>query len=99
MLALRDGIETTGTLGRLRAVHDSGTVDGDEFEYLMAAHQTLGELLLRRQFADFKAGLPVSGYVDPKSLSRRDRARLREALKAIESLRARLRVEFGGEIF
>ena len=99
MLALRDGIETTGTLGRLRAVHDSGTVDGDEFEYLVAAHQTLGELLLRRQFADFKAGLPVSGYVDPKSLSRRDRARLREAFKAIESLRARMRFEFGGELF
>lgn len=99
MLALRDGIETTRTLGRLRAAHESGALNGDELEYLLAARETVGGLLLRRQFADFKAGLPVSGYVDPKRLSRRDRARLREAFKAIESLRARIRFEFGGEIF
>jgi signal-transduction protein with cAMP-binding, CBS, and nucleotidyltransferase domain len=99
MFALRDGVEATGTLARLLAAHGSGVLDDDEHEYLVAAHQTLGELLLRRQFADFRAGLPVSGFVHPNTLSRRDRARLREAFKAIEDLRARMKVEFGGEIF
>ncbi len=78
---------------------DSGALDDDEHEYLVAAHQTLGELLPRRQFADFRARLPVSGFVHPNTLRRRDRARLREAFKAIENLRARMKVEFGGEIF
>ena len=60
------------------------TVPGVDTNDLVAAQQTMGEILLRRQFVDFKAGLPVSGFVDPKHLSRRDRARLREAFKAIE---------------
>jgi signal-transduction protein with cAMP-binding, CBS, and nucleotidyltransferase domain len=99
MLALREGIEATGTIERLHAAHESRTLNGDEHDDLVAAHGTIGRLLLRQQFADFRAGVPVSNYVDPRRLRRRERTRLREAFAAIEALRARIRFEFGGQIF
>jgi signal-transduction protein with cAMP-binding, CBS, and nucleotidyltransferase domain len=99
MLALRAGIEATATTARLRGAHAAGDMTDAELDDLAAAHQTLGELVLRRQFADFKAGAPVSGFVDPKRLNRRERARLHDAFKAIEDLRARLRFEFADELF
>lgn len=99
MLALEQGIEETGTLARIEALRGGGTLKPDEAEYLDGAYKTICNLLLRRQIADSKEDRAVSSYVHPRSLSRRERARLREAFRAIDDLRARINFELGGEIF
>lgn len=98
LLALRDGVAETGTRERLAAAHDSGVLSDAEHDDLAAARQTICRLLLGRQLLDFRAGAPVSNFVDPKALTPRRKRELREALRAIERMRTRMGVEFGGDV-
>ncbi len=99
LLALREGVEVTGTLARLESLLERNVATRDEFDDLTSAYKTISDLLLRNQIGDFKAGRKVSGFVHPKKLSRWQKRRLREAFKAVEGLRQRINYEFGGEIF
>ena len=98
LFALRDGVAETGTRERLAAAHASGALNDAEHDDLTAARQTLCGLLLGRQLADFRAGAPVSNFIDPGTLTPRRKRELREALRAIERLRTRTGVEFGGDV-
>jgi CBS domain-containing protein len=97
-LALREGLPKTSTVARLAGLAQIGVLDPDAHESLAAAFQTLTRLLLRQQVRDFKAGRAVGTYVDPEGLSRRDRKLLVEAMRAIEELRARVRMDFTGGV-
>ena len=99
LFALRDGVAETGTRERLAASHAAGVLTDAEHDDLTAARQTVCRLLLGRQLIDFRAGAPVSNFVDPNGLTPRRKRELREALRAIERLRARMGVEFGGDLF
>jgi CBS domain-containing protein len=99
LLALREGIEEISTLARMQALHEKGILENNEFDYLEGAFRTISQFLLRQQIKDFKAGKAVSNYVDPKSLTERERDILTDSLKAIHTLRERMRSEFTGEIF
>jgi CBS domain-containing protein len=99
MLALREGVEAVNTRDRLKALFDAEVLNRDEFEYLDAGVNVIGDLLLRQQFADYKAGRDVSNFVDLGRISGRDKRRLRDSLRAIDALRDRINFEFGGEIF
>ena len=99
MLALREGITATGTLARLEALHEIGIVNDDDHDDLKTAFETICQLLLTQQIRDFNAGRKVSSYIHPRDLTGRQRRRLREAFKAIGSLRKRINFEVGGEIF
>lgn len=99
LLALREGVEETSTLGRIRALHEEGVLDTTEHEELSAAFHLMTDIMLRRQIEDFKAGKRVTYYVSPKALSKRDRSLLLEAMKAVDHLRKRVRLEFTGDVF
>lgn len=99
LLSLREGIEEVSTLARMEALHARGVLEDDEYDYLEGAFRTLSQILLRQQIKDYQAGKMVSNYVDPKSLTERERDILTDSLKAIHSLRERMRSEFTGEIF
>ena len=97
LFALRDGVAETGTRERLAACHAAGVLNDAEHDDLDAARQTICRLLLGRQLVDFSAGAAVSNFVDPAALTPRRKRELREALRAVERLRKRMAVEFGGE--
>jgi signal-transduction protein with cAMP-binding, CBS, and nucleotidyltransferase domain len=99
LLALRDGIEATGTLARIAALHGAGVLGDDEEDYLSGAFRHITGLLLREQLADFKSGDPVGNHVHPDSLSEREKDILVDSLKAIGALRDRVHGEFTGEVF
>lgn len=99
LLSLREGIEETSTLARMEALHAKAILGNDEYDYLAGAFRTISHLLLRQQISDFKTGRNVSSYVNPKSLTVRERDNLVNALKAIHGLRERMRNEFTGEVF
>ena len=98
LLALREGVEELSTLGRLRVLHGKGILDGDEYDYLVGAYTLITRLLLRQQIADFKAGVPVSNYVDPKFMTERERDMLVDSFKAIRALRGRVKDAFSVEV-
>jgi len=99
LLALREGIEATSTLGRIKALRQIEVLDSDEHENLRAAYHHMTRLLLRQQIADFKAGRKVSNYVSPRVLSTRERDALVDAFKAVRAFRKHVRSDFTGEVF
>lgn len=99
LMALREGVEETSTLERIRALHENGVLSVTEHEDLVSSFHLITDILLRKQIADYKAGRRVNYYVAPKALARRDRLMLLDSLKAIDSLRKRVRLEFTADVF
>jgi signal-transduction protein with cAMP-binding, CBS, and nucleotidyltransferase domain len=99
LLALGSGIDATGTLDRIAGLAAHGVLTADERDNLSAAFHHLTGLLLRQQIADHQAGREVSNYVQPDGLSKRDRELMIAALRAIEALRTKVRIEFTGDVF
>jgi len=99
LLALREGVEETSTLERVRALHDQGVLSVNEHDDLTSAFYLITDILMRKQIRDYKAGRRVSYYVDPDALTKRDRVMLLESLKAINNVRKRVHMEFTAEIF
>ena len=99
LLILREGIEAISTLERMNALKEKGILNDDEHDYLAGAYRHISHMLLRQQIADFKAERKVTNFVDPNSLSKRERDMLVDGFKAIRSFRDRIKSEFTGEIF
>lgn len=99
LLALREGIEETPTLARIRALADAGVFRASDRDDLCEAFSVVTDILLRRQLADYRAGRRISYFVDPEALSKRRRATLLQSLKVIHALRKRAQVEFTAHVF
>lgn len=99
LLALREAVEETSTLGRVRSLYEKGVFDDNENEGLNMAFELLTDILLNKQINDFQSGETVSYYIRTESLSKRRQKRLTEALQAIDDLRKRVRTEFTADIF
>jgi CBS domain-containing protein len=99
LLALREGVEETSTLERIRVLAEQGVLDDGERDGLSEAFRVVTEVLLRQQIADFRAGRRVSYYVDPDALGKRGRVTLLEALRVIHGLRKRAHLEFAAQVF
>ncbi len=99
LLALREGIVETSTLGRMDALKARGLLSDDEHDYLVGALRHIARLMLRQQLKDYAAGKPVSNYVPPDSLTERERDILVEGFKAIRAVRKHLHSELTGELF
>jgi signal-transduction protein with cAMP-binding, CBS, and nucleotidyltransferase domain len=99
LLALRRGIEATGTLARIEALGQAGELSDDVQDYLRGAFDHITSLQLREQIADFQAGRPVSNFVDPADLTGRETDLLKDSFRAINDFRAWLRAELTGDVF
>ena len=99
LMALREGVEETGTLDRIGALNEEGVLSLTEREDLTSAFHLITDLLLRKQVRDYRARRRVNYYVDPELLTKRDRVMLHDALKSIDGLRKRVHLEFTAEIF
>jgi signal-transduction protein with cAMP-binding, CBS, and nucleotidyltransferase domain len=99
LLALREGVDETSTLERLRVLTERGVFDVAERDDLGNAFKLITDILLRGQIADYRAGRRVSYFVDPDGLSKRDRGDLVDSLKAIDAVRRRVKLEFTAQIF
>lgn len=91
VLALAHGVAETETAARLRAVAALGKLSAEDLERLLQAREVLTEAILRQQLADIAAGRAPSSKIDPRSLGRAERARVKEALGAIRLIPELLR--------
>lgn len=98
LMALRHGVAATGTLARIDGLLAIGATTADEADHLRAAFALVTGLQLRQQLADYEAGRPVGNFLDPRSLTDRERESLREAFKAINDFRTRLKSELTGAL-
>ncbi len=74
---------TPARIDGLKALHPRADRDLDA---LVDAHGTFLELILEQQIADIERGLPPTNAVEVRRLSRRQRERLRAALRAVEHM-------------
>ena len=93
LFSLREGVEQTGTLARIDALHERGILNANEREDLKGAFVQITNLLLGQQIADFRIGRKVTYFIHPDSLSKRSKEHLANAMKAIHRLRDRVRAE------
>jgi len=93
LLSLREGVEQTSTLARLEALDDLGVLEANALEELQSAFVHTANLLFRQQIDDFRIGKKVTYFVHPKSLTKRTREQLAEAMKAIDRLRDWVRAD------
>jgi len=96
LYALRAGSAETATLARIDALVAAGVLSAHDGEELRLAFAHVTFVLLRQQLADFHAGHDVGNFVDPVALTRIERERLVDALRAIDRLRKRARADFTG---
>jgi CBS domain-containing protein len=98
LLALRAGVRETSTLARIEALGATGDLSADEQDRLRADFDHITGLQLRQQIADYRAGQPVSNFVDPASLTTREVDLLKDAFRAINDFRVRVRADLTGEL-
>lgn len=86
VLALRSGSTALATGERLAAAVSAGLLNEGDATRLGEAFELLMELILEQQLADIAAGREPSSRVELKRLSAIRRARLRSALKAVQTV-------------
>ncbi len=99
LLALRNGVEASGSRGRLAALRDAGQLEAGEYEALSAARECLTGLQLRRQVTELHAGRAADNWLPLGQLSRGERDRLRAALRDIDDFQRRVRGLISGDVF
>jgi CBS domain-containing protein len=85
-LAIRHHVVERSTLRRLAGIEALGRGGEADLDALADAQQTFLDLILGQQVEDIEHGRPATNRVAVTRLSRRDRSRLRAALKALESV-------------
>jgi CBS domain-containing protein len=91
VLALEMGSDVTNTVERLRAVGLHGLLTPAIVAAVTEAYSFVLRLRLAHQLERIEAGHPADNQVDPRRLSHADRVGLRDALRAVEQIRAVIR--------
>jgi CBS domain-containing protein len=99
LVALHRGLAVTGTLARIDALAAMDELSRDTQDHLRGAFDHITGLQLRQQIADYEAGRPVTSFVDPATLTTRETDLLKDAFRAINDFRARVRSELTGDVF
>ena len=86
VLALRCGSAAVATLPRLQAAVAAGHLNEGDAAALGGALEVLMELILEQQILDVAAGLEPSPRVETKRLPAPRRARLKSALKSVQTV-------------
>jgi CBS domain-containing protein len=94
LLALKSGIEATGTHARLAALAEAGVLAREDAERLITDIAFLLELLLRHQIERIAAQRLPDNYVKPESLDRPQRERLVQVCRGVDRWRQRFMTDF-----
>ncbi len=85
-MALRHGIEATGTAMRLTALAELGTIARADLLAFTDAHEVFLDLMLRQQVRDLGAGVAAGPGIDVTQLSPRQKRNLRRCLGDVSRL-------------
>jgi CBS domain-containing protein len=99
LLALKHGVEATGTRARLASLAERGAVGRDEAAALATAFDRLAGALLRQQLADVAEGRAPGSLVDLRGAPKPEQAAIRESLRRIAAFQTGLAAAFGGGVW
>ncbi len=81
--ALQAGVTVSGTIARLRAAAQAGTLEGDRAVALEEAFELVTRMRLEHQAAEVEAGQAPTNRVDPADVPPLARGQLRSALRLV----------------
>ncbi|MFP4030044.1 MAG: DUF294 nucleotidyltransferase-like domain-containing protein [Desulfococcaceae bacterium] len=96
LLAAKHRITEPSTLGRLEALAEAGVLSVEEAAGVRTSFETLLGFSIRENLKKIVAGKEADHYLDPYSLRRRERVRLKEALAGVAVLLDRVNDGFDG---
>jgi DNA polymerase-3 subunit epsilon/CBS domain-containing protein len=85
-LAICHNVRARSTRERLEAIRALRLGSEDDLDALIEAQGTFLDFILQQQLSDTRSGFPPANSVIVRTLSRRDRRRLRTALRAVDHL-------------
>ena len=85
-MALRHGIEATGTAMRLAALVELGKIARADLQAFTEAHEVFLDLMVRQQIRDLEAGVPPGPGIDVAQLAPGQKRRLRRCLGDVSRL-------------
>ena len=85
-MALRHGIEATGTAVRLAALAELGVIARADMLAFAEAHEVFLDLMIRQQIRDLEAGVAAGPSIDVTQLSPRQKRNLRRCLGDVSRL-------------
>jgi CBS domain-containing protein len=86
LLAWNKGVIEVNTLERIRALTQAGVFSSDLAEFIEQAFETFLTLRIRNNLNDLEQGKEPTNYLDPASLSTRQKQLLKEAFLAVSQL-------------
>ncbi len=85
-LALVEGVKDTNTFNRIEALAQVGTFSQDMADELIFTYQFLLTLRIRNHVRLLKEGKPLHNYVNPSSLTKRERQILKDSFASVYRL-------------
>ncbi len=93
--ALASGVRETNTVARLRGLRREGVLSADKVASVIAAHESLLDLLLTHQLAQHDNRRPPDKYIDPRNLDDMALQSLISSMRAIKRFQDRVQGVFG----
>ncbi len=88
LFALREGIKETNTFSRIKSLGERSVFKADNAESLNASYETLLMFRIKNRLANVNNNTLPDYYIDPDSLSRKEKARLKKTLLTVSRLQS-----------
>lgn len=88
LFALREGIRETNTFERIHRLKERGIFKTEDAEYFEAAYETLLMFRIRATLEKLRHGEEADNYIEPETLSKKDKNLLKESLLIVGKLQS-----------
>jgi CBS domain-containing protein len=95
LFALEGGLEAKTTLDRLRTAEESGVIGHDVRAGLEESYRVILDSRVEHQARQVESGTAPDNFIDPETLGAIDRARLKDAFRAISHVQRDVARRFG----
>lgn len=96
--ALSAGLKPLNSIERLQAMQKVGVMSKELALSLIDAHEFIAGIRLSAQGRQYREGITVDNYLDPKELSPLVRHQLKDAFNVVREAQAAMRTRFGGGV-
>jgi CBS domain-containing protein len=96
--SLSAGLKPLNTIERLQAMEKAGVMSNEMAYSLIDAHEFIAGIRLEAQGKQFRAGVKVDNYLDPKDLSPLVRHQIKDAFHVVRDAQSAMKARFGGGV-
>ena len=96
--SLSAGLKPLNTIERLQAMEKAGVMSKEMAYSLIDAHEFIAGIRLEAQGKQFRAGVKVDNYMDPKDLSPLVRHQIKDAFHVVRDAQSAMKMRFGGGV-